>query len=148
MPAAAALLLTVMPWQPAVALLGLVGIAGGGAISVLRRATAGGGRRPAADEGAAMRRHAANALRISAAAVDRHYRQRDAHGLSDLPAVPADRQGREPADDRVAFTLVFAGGAAGKLVCAFIGARIGVVATVWLTEGLTALASWRCCRCR
>jgi MFS family permease len=39
----------------------------------------------------------------------------------------------------LALTLVFAGGAAGKLVCAFIGARIGVVATVCLTEGLTTL---------
>jgi MFS transporter, FSR family, fosmidomycin resistance protein len=39
----------------------------------------------------------------------------------------------------LALTLVFAGGAAGKLVCAFIGARIGAVATVWLTEGLTAV---------
>jgi dipeptide/tripeptide permease len=27
----------------------------------------------------------------------------------------------------------------GKLVCAFIGARIGAVATVWLTESVTAL---------
>lgn len=35
--------------------------------------------------------------------------------------------------------LVFAGGAAGKLVCTFIGARIGTVATVWLTESATAL---------
>jgi MFS family permease len=35
--------------------------------------------------------------------------------------------------------LVFAGGAAGKLVCAFIGARIGTVATVWLTEAVTAI---------
>ena len=35
-------------------------------------------------------------------------------------------------------TLVFAGGAAGKLACAFIGARIGAIGTVWLTEGLTA----------
>ena len=40
----------------------------------------------------------------------------------------------------LALTLVFAGGAAGKLVCAFIGARIGTIATVWLTEGLTAVA--------
>jgi MFS family permease len=40
----------------------------------------------------------------------------------------------------LALTLVFAGGAAGKLVCAFIGARIGTIATVWLTEGLTAAA--------
>src|SRR5438270_607208 len=38
----------------------------------------------------------------------------------------------------LAMTLVFAGGAAGKLACAFIGARIGVIGTVWLTEGLTA----------
>jgi FSR family fosmidomycin resistance protein-like MFS transporter len=38
----------------------------------------------------------------------------------------------------LALTLVFAGGAAGKLVCAFIGARIGAVATVWLTEMVTA----------
>jgi MFS transporter, FSR family, fosmidomycin resistance protein len=39
----------------------------------------------------------------------------------------------------LALTLVFAGGAVGKLVCAFIGARIGVIATVCLTEGLTTL---------
>jgi FSR family fosmidomycin resistance protein-like MFS transporter len=38
----------------------------------------------------------------------------------------------------LALTLVFAGGAAGKLVCAYIGARIGAVATVWLTEMVTA----------
>jgi len=37
-----------------------------------------------------------------------------------------------------ALTLVFAGGAGGKLVCGLIGARIGVLATVFLTEGLTA----------
>jgi MFS family permease len=39
----------------------------------------------------------------------------------------------------LAMTLVFAGGAAGKLACAFIGARIGAISTVWLTEGLTAV---------
>ena len=39
----------------------------------------------------------------------------------------------------LAMTLIFAGGAAGKLACAFIGARIGAIATVWLTEGLTAV---------
>ena len=38
----------------------------------------------------------------------------------------------------LAMTLVFAGGAAGKLACAFIGARIGAIGTVWLTEGFTA----------
>ena len=39
----------------------------------------------------------------------------------------------------LALTLIFAGGAAGKLVCGFLGARLGVVATVFLTEGMTAL---------
>ena len=39
----------------------------------------------------------------------------------------------------LALTLVFAGGAVGKLICAFIGARIGAVATVWLTEAVTAI---------
>ena len=39
----------------------------------------------------------------------------------------------------LALTLTFVGGAVGKLVCAWIGARIGVLATVWLTEGATAI---------
>ena len=38
-----------------------------------------------------------------------------------------------------ALTLVFAGGALGKFVCAHLGARFGTIATVFLTEGLTAL---------
>jgi len=38
----------------------------------------------------------------------------------------------------VALTLVFAGGAAGKLVCGYLGARLGVLPTVLLTEGATA----------
>jgi MFS family permease len=40
----------------------------------------------------------------------------------------------------LALTLVFAGGAVGKLICARLGARYGVLATVILTEALTALA--------
>jgi len=39
----------------------------------------------------------------------------------------------------IALTLVFAGGAAGKLVCGFLGARLGVVRAVFITEGLTAV---------
>ena len=38
----------------------------------------------------------------------------------------------------IALTLVFTGGAAGKLVCGWLGARLGVVKAVYLTEGLTA----------
>src|SRR6267154_5250732 len=39
----------------------------------------------------------------------------------------------------LALTMVFAGGAAGKLVCGFLGARLGVLPTVLITEGATAL---------
>ncbi len=38
-----------------------------------------------------------------------------------------------------ALTLIFAGGAAGKFVCGFLGESIGILATVCITEGLTAL---------
>ena len=34
--------------------------------------------------------------------------------------------------------MLFVGGAAGKLVCGYLGARIGLLNTVLLTEGLTA----------
>jgi MFS family permease len=39
----------------------------------------------------------------------------------------------------IALTLVFTGGACGKLACGWLGARLGVVHATWLTEGLTAL---------
>ena len=34
--------------------------------------------------------------------------------------------------------MLFVGGAAGKLVCGYLGARLGLFTTVVLTEGLTA----------
>ena len=39
----------------------------------------------------------------------------------------------------LALTLVLTGGAAGKLVCGWLGTRLGVVPAVFLTEGLTAV---------
>src|SRR5207237_7197205 len=38
----------------------------------------------------------------------------------------------------IALTLVFTGGAVGKLVCGWLGTRLGVVGATWVTEGLTA----------
>ena len=58
--------------------------------------------------------------------------------LTFLPFVLA-RHGATVATIGLALSLVFAGGAAGKFVCGFLGARIGVLATVIITEGLTAL---------
>jgi MFS family permease len=39
----------------------------------------------------------------------------------------------------IALTLVFTGGAAGKLACGWLGVRLGVVHATWVTEGLTAV---------
>ena len=38
----------------------------------------------------------------------------------------------------VALSLIFAGGAVGKLLCGLLGARFGILATVFVTEGVTA----------
>src|ERR1700737_4272897 len=47
-------------------------------------------------------------------------------------------KGADLSEIGLALTMVFAGGAAGKLVCGFLGARLGVLPTVLLTEGATA----------
>ncbi|MFZ6847389.1 MFS transporter [Undibacterium sp. RuRC25W] len=58
--------------------------------------------------------------------------------LTFLPFVLKDK-GATTANIGVALTLLFVGGAAGKLVCGYLGRRIGMLKTVWLTEILTAI---------
>jgi FSR family fosmidomycin resistance protein-like MFS transporter len=140
-PAVAALLLTLMTWQPAVMLLGAVGVAAAVAIFLL---TPRYGPEPAfeaktPDDAAvaapvAVSRVAFPVL-LSIGVIDSAIRMAF---LTFLPFVLIAKGASLPTVG-LALTLVFAGGAAGKLVCAFIGARIGTVATVWLTEGLTAV---------
>ena len=141
-PAAAALLLTVMTWQPAVMLLGAVGIVAAAAIFLL---TPRYGPEPTievktTDAGAAAAPVAVNRFAfpvlLSIGVIDSAIRMAF---LTFLPFLLTAKGASLPTIG-LALTLVFAGGAAGKLVCAFIGARIGTVATVWLTEGLTAIA--------
>ena len=40
--------------------------------------------------------------------------------------------------DHCLLDLLFVGGAFGKLLCGYLGARIGLLKTVWLTESATA----------
>jgi len=140
-PAAAALLLTVMTWQPAVMLLGVLGLAAAAAIFL---ATPRYGPEPpieakTTDDGAAAAPAAVNRFAfpvlLSIGVIDSAIRMAF---LTFLPFLLTAKGASLPTIG-LALTLVFAGGAAGKLVCAFIGARIGTVATVWLTEGLTAI---------
>jgi MFS transporter, FSR family, fosmidomycin resistance protein len=141
-PAAMALLLTVMAWQPAVMLLGLAGLVGAAAIVLLTPryppeapvvAVVGvDGMAPAP---AAASRLAFPTL-LTIGVIDSAVRMAF---LTFLPFVLSAKGAGLPTIG-LALTLVFAGGAVGKLICAFIGARIGTIATVWLTEGLTAIA--------
>jgi MFS family permease len=136
-PAIAALLLVVMPWRQAVILLGSIGIVAAIAIYIVIP------RLPAAAtvevkktvNGGKAGLHAFGfPLLLSIGVLDSATRMAF---LTFLPFVLTAKGASLPTIG-FALTLVFAGGAVGKLVCAFIGARIGVIATVWLTELVTA----------
>ena len=62
-----------------------------------------------------------------------------AYGVPDLPALPAADKGADLPTIGLALSLLFAGGAAGKLVMGWLGARLGVVLSVVLTEGATTV---------
>ena len=141
LPATASLLLVVMEWRPTLALLGACGLVAAVAIYVLTpRYGADADTELAKDRSidAAARPAAprfAFPVLLSIGMFDSATRM---GFLLFLPFLLTAKGASLPAIG-LALTLVFAGGAAGKLVCAFIGARIGAIATVWLTEGLTAV---------
>ncbi len=137
-PATLSLMLLVMTWRPALVILGCLGVALAAVILF-----AG----PRYESGQAVRlqdSHKAKpeqkqqsvtfALLTSIGIIDSATRMAF---LLFLPFVLTEK-GASLQTVGLALTLVFAGGAAGKLACAFIGARIGAIGTVWLTEGLTA----------
>ena len=137
-PAAASLLFVVLPWREALALLGGAGVLAAIAIFVLmprlHDGAVAGTKEDGARSGADARGYAFPLL-LSVGVIDSATRMAF---LTFLPFVLTAKGASLPTVG-LALTLVFAGGATGKLVCAFIGARIGTVATVWLTEAVTAL---------
>jgi MFS family permease len=139
-PAFASLLLVVLPWRPVLALIGSCGLVAGITIYLLtpryavERAAADQDIAAASVTSGASRRFAFPVL-LSIGVLDSATRM---GFLLFLPFVLTAKGASLPTIG-LALTLVFAGGAAGKLVCAFIGVRIGTIATVWLTEGLTAV---------
>jgi len=141
LPAAATTLLLAMPWRPAYGLLGLFGIAAGLAIFMLTPRFAPG--RSADDHhaepaGNGIARRArfepGYSLLLAIAAIDSATR---AGFLVFLPFLLIAKGGSVTTAG-FALTLVFVGGAAGKLACAWISARFGVIGTILITEGLTA----------
>ena len=139
LPAAASLLFVVLPWRHALILLGGIGVLA--AIVIFALIPRFGAEAPAprkTEAGAAAASRFTQfgfPLLLSVGVIDSATRMAF---LTFLPFVLTAKGASLPMVG-FALTLVFAGGAAGKLVCAFIGARIGAVATVWLTETVTAL---------
>jgi MFS family permease len=138
-PALVSLLLVVLSWRPVLALVGACGLVAALAIYLLmprygaERTTAAQDAVTGAATPGARRRFAFPVL-LSIGVLDSATRS---SFLLFLPFVLTAKGASLPTVG-LALTLVFAGGAVGKLVCAFLGARIGTIATVWLTEGLTA----------
>lgn len=138
-PALAALMIALMPWRPALMLLGAAGLLAAGLILVLTPRFA-----PLQAAAPDERRHATAQPRgtrfafptlLSIGVIDSATRT---GFLTFLPFILTAKGAALPTIG-IALTLVFAGGAVGKLVCAFIGARIGVIGTVFLTETMTLL---------
>jgi MFS transporter, FSR family, fosmidomycin resistance protein len=138
LPAAASLLFVVLPWRHALMLLGGFGVVAAAAVFVAMPRFAAGTPEKKRDGNGARRsppRAYGFPLLLSVGVIDSATRMAF---LTFLPFVLTAKGASLPTIGG-ALTLVFAGGAAGKLVCAFIGASIGAVATVWLTETVTAL---------
>jgi FSR family fosmidomycin resistance protein-like MFS transporter len=60
-------------------------------------------------------------------------------GLTFLPFV-LEARGLDAGAISLLFAVIFAGGAAGKFLCGWVGDRFGGLAVVWATEATTALA--------
>ncbi|HEY1980454.1 MAG TPA: MFS transporter [Xanthobacteraceae bacterium] len=138
-PAALSLLLLIMPWRPALAGLGSIGIVMAVLIFVAApryaRGAAAKHKTPHDTAAISSPQPVAFGVLLTIGIIDSATRM---GFLLFLPFVLKDK-GATVQTVGLAMTLIFAGGAAGKLACAFIGARIGVIGTVWLTEGLTAI---------
>lgn len=136
-PALVGLLLLVCSWQASVGLLGLLGLAAAGLLWWLL---------PKAEE-----------VRASQQSVRKAIAGKQARGgfyallvtgtldsavrmgfLTFLPFLLKSK-GAGTAGIGVALSLLFVGGAFGKLLCGYLGARIGMMKTVWLTESMTSL---------
>jgi MFS family permease len=140
-PAATAWLLTLMPWRGATTLIGIVGLCAAAAILAVRglpgRRTEGASERdlPQAQAEASTGSGRGFPLLLSIAMIDSATRM---GFLTFLPFLLKSK-GADMAMVGVALTLIFAGGACGKLACGWLGARLGVVPATWITEGATAL---------
>ena len=147
-PAATAGLLMLMPWREATTILGIAALAGAAAILAVRglpnRAI-----EPASSEktGAATSPTANRAASAAAAPDGRGFPLLLGIAMIDsatrmgfLTFLPflLQMKGANLPTIGLALTLIFTGGATGKLVCGWLGQKLGMVRATFVTEGLTA----------
>jgi MFS family permease len=137
-PAMTAGLLTLMPWRAVTATIGICGLVAAAAILAVRGLPGRAEkprkvvRQPGSAGWASMGR--GFSLLLAIAMIDSATRM---GFLTFLPFLLKSKGADLPMIG-VALTLVFAGGAAGKLACGWLGVRLGVVWATFVTEGLTA----------
>jgi MFS transporter, FSR family, fosmidomycin resistance protein len=143
LPALTAGLIAIMTWHRAATLVGMLGLFGAVAVAAMLRGVtvARSGHAAAASPSEAAKAGRSDApprggfpVLLVIGILDSATRM---GFLTFLPFLLRAKGAGVP-EIGVALTLVFAGGAAGKLVCGFLGARLGVLATVLITEGATA----------
>jgi MFS transporter, FSR family, fosmidomycin resistance protein len=137
-PAALAWMLVVMPWRSALGVIGVAGLLVAAAIFLLLprgMARPSGGGTLAPRHATSQPRHRfAFPLLLTIGILDSGTRM---GFLAFLPFVLREKGAAAPVIG-LALTLIFAGGAAGKLACGFMAAKFGVLRTVLLTEFATA----------
>ncbi|MBK5540508.1 MFS transporter [Pseudomonas sp. TH05] len=136
-PGLVGLLLTVLSWRASVTLMGLLGLAAAGLLWWLIPSRAATSSMAAKVPKAVVGQGSASGLRalILTGTLDSAVRM---GFLTFLPFL-LQAKGAGTAGIGLALTLLFVGGAFGKLLCGYLGARIGMMKTVWLTEFSTAL---------
>lgn len=137
LPALVALLLPVLAWRPVLGLMVLPGIALAAALVSLAPATAGGSKfkKVTAPGRGGGRGRLGFGLLTAIGALDTATRM---GYLLFLPFLIHAQGGGSPTIG-LALALLFIGGAFGKASCGWLGERLGVVASVMLTEAATAL---------
>jgi FSR family fosmidomycin resistance protein-like MFS transporter len=138
LPAMTAWLLTLMPWRAAIATIGVGGLVAAVAILAVRGLPGRAARRREAVSQPWIAGWASLgrgfSLLLAIAMIDSATRM---GFLTFLPFLLKSKGADLPMIG-IALSLTFAGGAAGKLVCGWLGARFGVVRATFITEGLTA----------
>ncbi len=143
-PALVGLLLLVCSWQASVSLLGLLGLAAAGLLWWLlpKPGELQAGTKKAGKSIVGSGSKGSFRALLATGTLDSAVRM---GFLTFLPFLLKSK-GAGTAGIGVALSLLFVGGAFGKLLCGYLGARIGMMKTVWLTESATslciALAVW------